>query len=176
MVLRPPLRFAAASVLGLRFRPIGESDLPFLERLYASTRAEELAAVPWPPEAKQAFLAQQFRAQHAHYQLHYTDTDWLVILSAGEAIGRLYIARWPHEHRVVDIAFLPEHRGQGLGGALMRDLVEEAGAAGKPLTIHVEKNNPARRLYARLGFRPIGESGVYDLMEWRADPRQVKTA
>ena len=31
----------------------------------------------------------------------------------------------------------------------------EAEAAGKPLTIHVEKYNPSMRLYLRLGFKPI---------------------
>ena len=44
--------------------------------------------------------------------------------------------------------------------------MDEARAAGKALTIHVEKNNPAMRLYRRLGFVPTGEHGVYDLMRW----------
>ena len=44
--------------------------------------------------------------------------------------------------------------------------MEEACVTGKALTIHVEKNNPAMRLYRRLGFMPIGEHGVYDLMQW----------
>jgi ribosomal protein S18 acetylase RimI-like enzyme len=161
-----PFGWARAARAGLTFRPIDDSDLPFLSRLYASTRQDELAPVPWSAAEKAAFVAMQFRAQHAHYQQHYPGTDWLLIQRAGEAMGRLYIARWTREHRVVDIALLPEHRGQGLGDALMRDLLDEAAAAGKAVTIHVEKNNPATELYRRLGFVIAEDKGVYDLMCW----------
>jgi hypothetical protein len=37
------------------------------------------------------------------------------------------------------------------------------------VTIHVEKNNPAMRLYRRLGFTAVEDKGVYDLMRWVAD-------
>ena len=163
--------WSRASVRGLTFRPIANADLPFLSGLYASTREQELAHVPWTPEQKAAFFDMQFRAQHAHYQQHYPGAQWLVILRGSEPIGRLYIDRWPKEHRLVDIALTPAHRSQGYGTALLQDLIDEAGDAGKPLTIHVEKNNPARALYDRLGFLPVDEHGVYDLLEIaRADP------
>jgi predicted GNAT family acetyltransferase len=41
---------------------------------------------------------------------------------------------------------------RGLGTTLLRNLQSEAAAAGKPLRIHVERFNPALRLYERLGF------------------------
>ncbi|WP_225715801.1 GNAT family N-acetyltransferase [Bradyrhizobium semiaridum] len=151
----------------MTFRRIADSDLPFLARLYASTRTEELAAAPWSEEQKATFLAMQFMAQHAHYQQYYPAADWLVTVRAGADIGRLYIERWPREHRIIDIAFLPEHRGSGLGGALMRDLLDEAAAAGKSVSVHVEKFNPAMRLYRRLGFLTEEDKGVNDLMRWR---------
>jgi ribosomal protein S18 acetylase RimI-like enzyme len=50
----------------------------------------------------------------------------------------------------------------------MRDLMDEAGSAGKALSIHVEKFNPALRLYRRLGFQTIEDKGVYDRMRWTA--------
>ncbi len=87
-----------------------------------------------------------------------------MIVAGGRPAGRLYVARWEDEIRIVDIALLPEHRGNGLGTALLRELIEEADAAGKPLSIHVEQNNPARPLYDRLGFEEAGEFGVYVLM------------
>ena len=37
--------------------------------------------------------------------------------------------------------------------------------SGKPVTIHVEKYNPAMRLYERLGFTPSADRGVYVLLE-----------
>jgi ribosomal protein S18 acetylase RimI-like enzyme len=162
--------WARAAETGLTFRPITDADLPFLARVYASTRAEELAAAPWSDEQKAAFLDMQFRAQHADYQANYPEADWLVALRGGEEIGRLYIERWPSQHCIIDIAFLPEHRGKGLGEALLRDLMDEAKSCGKTVMIYVEKFNPAMRLYRRLGFKTEEDKGVYDLMRWSAAP------
>ena len=155
-----------AAGIGLIFRPASDPDLPFLGRLYASTRAEELAGVPWNAQEKAAFLESQFKAQHAHYRQYYPEADWLVIVHGGDDVGRLYIERWPSQHRIIDIAFLPEFRGRGFGTALMQDLLDEAAAAGKAVSIHVEKFNPAMRLYRRLGFVTEEDKGVYDLMHW----------
>lgn len=149
------------------FRPIGPGDQDFLHRLYASTRQEELAPVPWSEEEKAAFLRMQFEAQHKHYQEHYPQARFDLVLADGEPVGRLYVEEWPTQIRLIDIALLPEHRNRGLGSRLLRDLMAEAERARKPLTIHVEKLNPAMRLYRRLGFRSIEDKGVYDLMEWR---------
>ncbi|KWV46307.1 GCN5 family acetyltransferase [Bradyrhizobium macuxiense] len=157
-----------AAGAGLTFRTITDADLPFLARVYASTRTEELAPLPWSDAEKASFLDMQFRAQHTHYQTYYPDALWLVVKHDGRDIGRLYLDRTPDEHCIVDIALLPAHRGKGLGEALLRDLLDEAAAAGKPVAIHVEKNNPAMRLYRRLGFKAEEDKGVYDLMRWTA--------
>ena len=165
----PPFGWSRAAQAGLTFRRITNADRPFLARVYASTRAEEMAAVTFMTDAqKAAFLDAQFELQHAHYQKHYPDADWLVTVHDGEDIGRLYIERWPTQHRIIDIAFLPEHRGKGFGTALLRDLLDEASAAGKAVSIHVEKLNPAMGLYRRLGFKCVEDKGVYDLMHWSA--------
>lgn len=141
-----------------------DADLPFLSRLYASTRAEELGVTAWSAEQKAAFLDMQFRAQRAHYLQHYPEADWLVTMRAGDDIGRLYIERWPSQHRIIDIAFLPAHRRKGFGAALLSDLIDEASAVRKAVSIHVEKHNPAMQLYRRLGFTVAEDKGVYDLM------------
>jgi ribosomal protein S18 acetylase RimI-like enzyme len=153
----------------ISFRPIGDDDLPFLARLYASTRWEELGEVPWTDEQKHAFLRFQFDAQHDHYRKHYPKATFEVVLADGEPAGRLYVDEWADEIRLVDVALLPEHRNRGLGTRLLGGVMERARAASKPLTIHVEGFNPALRLYERLGFRRIGEHGPYYLMEWKPE-------
>jgi ribosomal protein S18 acetylase RimI-like enzyme len=146
-------------------RAAGAADRELLLAVYASTRTEEMALVPWTADQKDAFLRQQFAAQDEHYRRHYVGAEFLVIEAAGEAVGRLYVARWPREIRIMDVALLPTHRGRGLGTAVLADLLAEADAAGKTASIHVERHNPARRLYERLGFRPAADRGVYLLLE-----------
>jgi ribosomal protein S18 acetylase RimI-like enzyme len=164
----------------ITLRPVSPEDREFLFRVYASTREEELALTDWDEEQKRVFLEGQFGAQDAWYRERYPGATLDVIEAGGEPAGRLYVHRREREIRLMDIALLPEHRGGGIGSSLLHDLMAEAAAADKRLTIHVEGYNPARRLYERLGFRKIDEHGVYHLMEWTpaggaSDP-QVKTA
>lgn len=146
----PPL--AAAAAFGISYRPETDDDLPFVAALYASTRADELAATGWPEEMRAAFLAQQHQAQHAHYRAVHPDGEWLLIEQGGAPIGRLYLAGQDEMLLLVDIALLPETRGAGLGTAILTDLLA---SEIRPIQLHVELTNPARRLYYRLGFVPV---------------------
>lgn len=146
-------------------------DEPFLREVYASTRALELASVPWGAERKAQFCDMQFDAQDTDYRRNYPAAQFLIIVQAGTSIGRLYVDRRETEIHILDIALLPAHRGRGIGSRLLRDLQAEALASGKRVTIYVEKFNPALHLYQRLGFRQIDDVGVYLLMEWLDAPR-----
>lgn len=160
----PPLR--AAALHALVYRPYTEEDLGFIETLYRSTREAELALSGWPDGEKEAFLTQQHRAQHHHYQAYYPNAERLILEQDGAPIGRLYVDAWPLEFRIVDISLLPAARGQGLGEAILRDMIAWAQDQAKGVSIHVEKFNPARRLYLRLGFVVTEDKGVYELMEF----------
>jgi ribosomal protein S18 acetylase RimI-like enzyme len=149
-------------------RPITPEDDSFLASLYASTRAQELAQTNWSEEQKAMFCRLQFNAQTTDYQRNYPDASFQIIERDGVATGRLLVLRSDEAVHVIDISLLPEHRGAGIGTKLLRELQDEARAAGKKLSIHVEQFNPARLLYERLGFKQIEEKGVYFLMEWKA--------
>jgi ribosomal protein S18 acetylase RimI-like enzyme len=152
----------------IALRPITPEDESFLRRLFASTRAEELAITGWSEEKKAAFCRMQFDAQSADYRKNYADASFDIIERDGVAAGRLLVWRSGKEILIVDISLRPEHRGAGIGTKLLRELQDEARAAGKSLTIHVERYNPALRLYKRLGFKTVEEQEVYLLMEWIA--------
>ncbi len=149
-------------------RPATADDADFFYAVYASTRAEELAVTGWSEEQKTQFCRMQFTAQTTHYVRHYPVAQVSVIERAGTPAGRLYVDRTTGDIGIIDIALLPEHRGAGIGTKLLRELQDEARAAGQALSIHVEKFNPALRLYARLGFKVREDKGVYLFMEWRA--------
>jgi ribosomal protein S18 acetylase RimI-like enzyme len=161
----------------LSLRPTSTGDREILFAIYGSTRQDELALVPWSEQQKLAFLEMQFAAQTRFYAEQFPQAAHSLVLRAGQPVGRLIIDRRPDEIRLIDIALLPGHRGAGIGTALLQAVFADARAAGKPVRIHVERFNPAQRLYLRLGFRVIGDEGVYFLMEWQpgdpADPQPV---
>ncbi|MCC7505209.1 MAG: GNAT family N-acetyltransferase [Saprospiraceae bacterium] len=155
----------------LRYRPIEPADEALLYSIYASTRAEEMALVQhvWSQEQINAFLNQQFQAQHQYYQQLFPNRDFRIILYDEVPAGRLYLDERPDDIRIVDITLLPDFRNRGLGEYILRSILEKAASAGKTVSIHVERMNPARHLYDRLGFRMIDDSNqVYLLMEWKS--------
>jgi ribosomal protein S18 acetylase RimI-like enzyme len=163
----PPL--AAAAAHGISYRAVEAADEPFLREVFASTRAEEMAMVAWDEETKRRFLAHQFDAQHGHYASHFPSAERLVILKDGEAVGRLYLD-WEEDFvHIIDIALLPQARGTGAGGAVLADILDTARKANNAVVIYVEKNNPAMRLYSRLGFAKVADEGVYDRMHWQPE-------
>jgi ribosomal protein S18 acetylase RimI-like enzyme len=155
--------------------PATEDDLDFLCRVYASTRTEELAATDWSAEQKAIFLRQQAEAQHRYYRESYAGASWEVVRVGDRPAGRLYLVEWERELRLIDIALLPEFRDAGVGSRLLARVMARAAAAGKVLSIHVERFNPALRLYARLGFQVAADDGgVYLRLEWTPPPAAAR--
>jgi GNAT superfamily N-acetyltransferase len=56
---------------------------------------------------------------------------------------------------VVDLR--PAFQNRGVGSIILNRLLANAAAKGKPVELSVLKNNPARRLYDRLGFAVVSE-------------------
>lgn len=157
---------AVKGVPGLALRAADDADQPFLYSVYASTREQELAPLPWDDAQKEAFLRMQFAAQDRAYRESHPDATREVVLLDGRPTGRLYVERRDHDIAVIDIALLPEFRGRGIGTALLRAVLAEGGRSGRPVEMHVERINPAQRLYRRLGFELVADGEVYLLMRW----------
>ncbi|MBI2945794.1 MAG: GNAT family N-acetyltransferase [Candidatus Wallbacteria bacterium] len=155
-----PLKVSRVSL-----RPVGSDDRDFLAHVYSSTRLDELSVTGWPQQTIEAFLRMQFDLQDRQYRVKYPQADFAVILVDDCPAGRLYVDRQGERIHIIDISLLPEFRGKGVGSRLLQDLLEEADAKGVAISLHVERNNPASRLYSRLGFRHTGESEVYRAMQ-----------
>jgi len=149
----------------ITLRPARGDDEAFLYAVYSSTRAAEMALLGWDGAQQHDFLAMQFTAQHRYYHSTYANADYLIVECDGRPAGRLYLDRAADHMLVIDVALLPEYRGVGIGTYLMADLLAEARRSRRPVRLHVEPGNPARRLYERLGFRVVAEHGFYWLME-----------
>ena len=150
----------------ITLRPVESDDYEFLVEVYASTRAEELAVVPWTSEQRGMFVRSQFAAQQEHYAQKYPAASHDIILFEGRQVGRLYVARLDQEIRIVDITLLPRERNAGVGSYLLRQLLDEAKRYGKVTRIYVEEFNPSLRLFERLGFSPSEQHGIHLLLQW----------
>lgn len=150
----------------ISLRPVEQADDEFLLSVYASTRADEMARVPWAPEQKDAFVRMQFEAQKRHYAAQYPRATHEIICLDGAPIGRLYLSRDADALHILDITVLPQFRNSGTGSFLIRELLAEAGEAGNPVTIYVETFNPSLHLFSRLGFQKVEEAGLQLLLRW----------
>lgn len=151
----------------LALRPVAPGDEQLLLAVYASTRADELAQIPWAEAQREAFLKMQLAARDRSYRMYYQGLEDRIILFDNRPAGRLLVVRGSEEFRLADIALLPEYRRAGIGTALVKELMEEAGRRGLPLRLQVEKpNEQARRLYERLGFTTKGENDTHFQMEY----------
>ena len=149
----------------ITLRDVADADDPFLFELYASTRESELAMTHWTDDQKRSFVEFQFAAQKRDYSGNNPDATHQIILDAGEPAGRVYVARRADEIHILDITIAPPRRNAGIGSEILRGILDEAGRAGKPVTIYVEDFNPSLRLFERLGFRVRSVDGFLMLLE-----------
>lgn len=160
----------ALSGRGFALRHAASTDLPFLHALYAQTRAAELDAVGWPPQAREHFIASQFALQHRHYVTHFANGPFLVVERHGSPVGRLYLHRDTGDLLIVDITLTFDCRGQGVGSALLQAVLDQARALACGVRLHVDpRNSAAHRLYTRLGFVETGSEGTYRCMRRERD-------
>jgi len=152
--------------LSITLRPAGDHDENFLRDLYATTRQEEIAYLPWTPEAKLDFVRMQFDAQRRHYNATYPNADQSIVLVAGAPAGRFYVDRQDTQVLIVDLTLLPEFHRRGIGSALVSTLQREAGSSGKSITGHVERRNPAQIFWRQLGFEVTPADDMYFRILW----------
>ena len=149
----------------LSLRAATPDDEAFLLEVYAQTRLDELAGLAWSDEQKRAFIKMQFVARERTYPR----ADDRIILLDEQPVGRIMVDRSETAILLRDIALLTEYQNAGIGSRLIKDLMKEATAAGKPIELHVVSASPAVRLYERLAFRRTDDAGAqvaYLEMKW----------
>ncbi len=144
--------FAAHAPRGLRVRPEAATDEAFLRELFLST-------YPLRDVLPAPLLAQQADLRIAAFRDGVPGAMRRIVEDAGGPVGRI-VVDWnaPEGSLCVDIAVRPAAGGRGLGTALLRAWIDVAAGRGLGCTLTVEPDNPARALYARLGFQEAPDS------------------
>ncbi|HEX4951581.1 MAG TPA: GNAT family N-acetyltransferase [Blastocatellia bacterium] len=146
--------------MNLTMRSILLADEPFLwEMLYQALYVPE-GHPPFPREiVQQPEISQYVRAWGQ------PDDVGLIACDDETLIGAVWIRRLRAYGFVDDntpelsIAMLPEYRGQGIGTRLMTELFALLQGRYAALSLSVSKENPALRLYMRLGFEVVKDDG-----------------
>jgi RimJ/RimL family protein N-acetyltransferase len=147
-------------------RSASPKDEPFLARLYATTREEDLRLMDWDDEQKAAFCAWQFRLQQLDYSANYGDAGHWVISRDAVPIGRIWIVERDDCIFVVDISLLPEYCAGGVGTLVLQAVFAEGDRMGLPVRLTAFRNNlRAIALFERLGFRVQEENDVLFFLE-----------
>jgi ribosomal protein S18 acetylase RimI-like enzyme len=144
-------------------RPLSPDDQPFLwEMLYQAIFVPEGAA-PLPREIINS-------PELAVYVQNWGQPDDLGLLAAAlstaQPLGAVWLRRFTAANKgygyiddqtpELSIAMLPSHRGKGIGKALLSALLVRAQPLYKAVCLSVSIDNPAARLYQRLGFEVVG--------------------
>jgi ribosomal protein S18 acetylase RimI-like enzyme len=99
-----------------------------------------------------------------------------VALRAARPVGFCVLGVRGEEGWIGGMGVAPSERQTGVGEALMRDVLEEARRRGlRRVVLEVlEQNDPARRLYEKLGFERVRDLEIWTLDEARAgEAREV---
>jgi ribosomal protein S18 acetylase RimI-like enzyme len=140
------------SVASYELRPATEADREFF---FATRRAGFRALVDWDDDVERAKADREF-----------DELPVQIVLVGGEAVGYLAVLD-EHDHLFLDEVVLVERaQGRGLGTELVRALLGDAAERDVPVRLSVLVNNPARRLYERLGFRVTSVEHPRVRMEW----------
>lgn len=137
--------------LEIRLRLATEQDVVFLTDCVVETAK---AQGRFPADADEADYRAGFgewTLEQVHGEIPGSTTS--VIVVDGEDAGRFRVVRDEGELELAGLQLMPPWQGRGIGAVLLDRLKAEATAAGVPLVLGVEKDNPrARRFYEREGF------------------------
>ena len=108
---------------------------------------QELSA--WDEQQQRASFAAQWEREEVR-----------IISIDGKDVGWLQVAELPTEIRLQKFFVSPQYQRSGIGSEVLSNLLAIWRLTGKKIVLKVLKNNPARRLYERLGFLVVAEAGI----------------
>jgi ribosomal protein S18 acetylase RimI-like enzyme len=139
---------------GISLRGAKEQDYEFMYRLHREALKEYIDWTWGWDEDRQA----------NYFKEHFDLSGKKIIQHNGMDIGCLAVQDKGDHIFLSYIALLPPHQGRGIGSTLIKSVLDEARKKDLPVKLKVLRNNPAHRLYERLGFRVMETSKTHYIM------------
>jgi ribosomal protein S18 acetylase RimI-like enzyme len=140
------------------FRPVAPRDYSYCWSIYRdAVQPLALELKEWNEEK-----------QHKLVDEALTGAGASILLENREAAGWLHVDETRLEIHLAHLYIEPQARNHGLGSKFMRWMNERARRKNKDFTVDVLKNNRAKVLAERLGFRVVGTHGNYLRMRLQA--------
>jgi len=131
--------------LAFELRPAATSDLGFCWPIYRDAMKPLTEALTQWNET----------AQHKIVEQAVADAGTSILRQENADVGWLQVEETRHVVQLKQIFILPAMRNRGLGTGFLNWMKERAERKRKDLTLDVLNNNPARKLYERLGFKIV---------------------
>jgi ribosomal protein S18 acetylase RimI-like enzyme len=146
-------------------RPATDNDYEFLYQLHLATIKPAVEAT-WGWD--EIFQQERFRS-------HWDPTQRQIIQVNGIDIGTITLQQRETTVFLALIEVAPDYQGQGIGTALIREVISEAHQRGLTVELQVLKANvPARQLYERIGFRITEEQAERYVMTIPPSPNKLE--
>lgn len=143
--------------MALGIRPASGGDREFLFAVRrAALRAYVEQTTGWD-DAEQRVIADK----------EFGELPYAVVEEDGRPVGYVCVIHERECDFVEELALVSEAQGRGIGTRLLLDVLEAARQRGVPVRLSVFLSNPARALYARLGFTVLRVEEPRMAMEWR---------
>jgi ribosomal protein S18 acetylase RimI-like enzyme len=96
--------------------------------------------------------------QRRIYSERFDPSTIQIIVVDGEDVGQLSVEKEDEELYIAGLYIFPQWQNQGLGSAVIEDVLSSAIDQGFSVRLQVLRVNPARWLYERLGFEVYEET------------------
>ncbi len=151
-------------------KPARSADDGFLYDVFATTWADEVAALPNQNLARHVLRIQHI-AQERRFDARYPGLRRFVVSHEGERAGRFYLFGSGSTLHVVDLTLLPPFQSRGIGSRLMRDLMREASTDGARVGMRLARDNERSLLLCiAFGFELVSSDDLDHYLEWAEAP------
>jgi ribosomal protein S18 acetylase RimI-like enzyme len=104
--------------------------------------------------------------QDSFFEKYWNSLALQIIEFEGRSVGCFSREIHHDDISINEIEVLPQYQRQGIGTQLLVQQLDEARRVRLPIRLQVLRENRARNLYKRLGFKAYDKTETHLLMEW----------